>query len=95
MIPLSYIVVAWLILILVYLIFVLLTLFQMFKHGTRSPATVISTFVFLGISAIVLFVSANVVIGTNWNQPVQILPTGLTSIMPGPSSGITDITIEP
>ncbi len=95
MIPLSYIVVAWLILILIYLVFVLLTLSQMFKHGTRSPTTVVSTFAFMIISAIALFMSANVVLQTDWDQSVQILPTGLTSIVPGTSSGITDITIEP
>lgn len=95
MIPLSYLVVAWLLFLVVYVIFVLLTLKQMLKHGTRTPATVIATFLFMGIAAIALFGSANVVLGTDWDQPVQILPTGMTSLIPGSSNTITDITIEP
>ena len=95
MIPLSYIVIGWLILLLIYLIFLLLTLTQMLKHGTKSPATVISTFVFMSVSAIVLFASANIVLRSDWSQPVQILPNGFTSLIPGSTESITDITLEP
>lgn len=81
MIPLSYFLAAWVILLGIFGVMTLLTLIQMLKHGLSTFWTYASTFLFL-------IVVVGVVIGVtwqlgnvDWNTPITVVPANLDSAL--------------
>lgn len=77
MVPLSYFLIAWAILLAIFGVVMFVTLVQMLRHGLPSLSTYVSTLVFL-------LVTAGVVVGTSlyltrvdWSTKVQIVPSAL------------------
>lgn len=87
MAPLGYFLIAWLILLAIYAIFVLLTLIQMLRHGLPSPFTYVSTFIFIAVIAAVVLGSGMYFLNVDWNQTVNVLPQGMDLFFGGESSG--------
>jgi cellulose synthase/poly-beta-1,6-N-acetylglucosamine synthase-like glycosyltransferase len=86
MAPLGYFLIAWLILLAIYAIFVLLTLIQMLRHGLPSPFTYVSTFIFIAVIAAVVLGSGMYFLGVDWNQTVNFLPSGIDFFFTGGES---------
>lgn len=78
MIPLSYFLIAWVILLAIFGMMTLLTLLQMLKHGLPSPMTYASTFLFLIVTAGVVVGSAMYFAGVDWSSSVELVPSGVT-----------------
>ena len=78
MIPLSYFLIAWVILLAVFGIMTLLTLVQMLKHGLPSPMTYASTFLFLIVTIGVIVGSAVYFTGVDWTMTISLIPSEIT-----------------
>jgi hypothetical protein len=95
MIPLSWFLVAWLILLAIYALLVLFTLIQMLRHGLPSPLTYASTFLFVAVIAAVVLGSGMYFLNVNWNESVSLLPSSINALIPGDvsSEGPVDIPL--
>ncbi len=88
MIPLSYFLVAWTILLAIFGIIMMLTLIQMLRHGLPSASTYVSTFIFLVVTAGVVIWTAFYLSTVDWSVQIHAIPSGV----PGfslPDEGVT------
>jgi len=76
MIPLSYLLIAWLVLLVIFGIMLLLTLIQTLRHGLPTPTTYILTTLFLTVIALVLFGVSGHLLNVDWSQSVTLMPGG-------------------
>ena len=86
MIPLSYFLIAWVILLVIFGVLMLLTLVQMLRHGLASPSTYISTFMFLVVTAGVLLWTLMYFTSVDWNTSINVLPEGIETLFGVPAS---------
>lgn len=83
MIPLSYFLIAWVILLAIFGVMMLLTLVQMLRHGLPSPWTYITTFIFLIVTAGVVIGSGLYFTGVDWTTTINVIPAEVLPIFPG------------
>ena len=74
MIPLSWMLLGWLAAVGLFLILALLTLIIHIKYAVSSFTTYAMTAVFLGVTVLVLFISANYIGSVDWSQEVDLAP---------------------
>lgn len=86
MIPLSYFLIVWVILLAIFGVMMLLTLIQMLRHGLSSIETYLVTAVFLSVTAIVVIGTALLLARVDWSTPVQILPDGVSGFLSEPET---------
>ncbi len=85
MAPLTYFLIAWVAFLAVYGILVLVTLIQMLRHGLPSTATYVTTFVFLIVSAGVIFGTSWYLTDVDWTVSVNMVPEGILPFFLGGS----------
>ena len=76
MIPLYYVLIAWVVLLGIFGFMTLLTLLQMLRHGLPTPSTYVSTFFFLAVIALVVLGVGAQLTTVNWAESVSVLPGG-------------------
>lgn len=74
MIPLSYFLIGWTILLAIFGVLMLLTLIQMLQHGLPTSSTYISTFIFLIVTASVVLSTAFYLSKVDWSITVNVIP---------------------
>jgi len=79
MVPLGYFLIAWLVLLAFYAVFVLITLIQMLRHGLPSPFTYLSTFIFIAVIAAVVLGCGMYFLNVDWDQTIHVL-SGVTGL---------------
>lgn len=82
MIPLSYFLIAWAVLLAVFGFMTLLTLIQMLRHGLPSMSTYASTFLFLIVAAGVVIGTALYLFQADMSVSINLVPTSLLPIFP-------------
>jgi len=75
MIPIIWILIAWAIIMVIYLLMTLLTVNTMMRFGVARPGTYLSTAIFLGVIAIVLILVGAFLISMDWSQSIDVLPS--------------------
>jgi len=83
MIPLSYFLIAWIILLAIFGFLLLLTLIQMLRHGLPMPSTYISTFLFLAVIAFVVLGVGGHLTTVDWSQSVSLIPSNANAYLIG------------
>lgn len=76
MIPLSFFLTAWIILLAIFGFVLMLTLIQVLRHGLPTAGTYISTFAFLTVIALVLLGVGGHLMTVDWATSVAIIPNG-------------------
>lgn len=74
MIPLSYFLIGWTILLAFFGVLLLLTLIQMLRHGLSVTATYVSTFIFLIVTAAVVLGTAFYLSSVDWSIGIGPAP---------------------
>lgn len=74
MIPLSYFLIAWIVLLGIFGIVLLLTLIQVLRHGLPSAGTYVATFLFLAVIALVLLSVSGYLLTVDWTEPIALIP---------------------
>ena len=75
MIPLSWLLIGWLIAIGLFLILALLTLAINIKYAVSSFMTYAMTALFLGVTLFILFITASYISTIDWSQDVDVIPS--------------------
>lgn len=94
MIPMGYFLLAWMILLGIHGVLTLLTLMQLFRNGSHSPATYLAAFGFLAVIVGVVIGSGSYFLNVDWNQQIDIVPSGLRSVIPGINTAPDDILLD-
>ena len=82
MFPLSYFLVAWVILLAIFGFMTLLTLIQVLRHGLPSVYTYVFTFSFLLITAGVVIWTSLYFTRVDWSTEVSLVPSSFGSFFP-------------
>lgn len=82
MIPLSYFLIAWTVLLAVFGFMTLLTLIQMLRHGLPSLTTYLTTFIFLLVTAGVIIGTALYLSQADLTVNITVVPSWLLSLFP-------------
>lgn len=85
MVPLTTFLIIWIILLAIYGLLVLVTLIQMLRHGLPSAAAYVTTFVFLIVSAGVIFGTGWYLTDVDWTVSVNMMPEGILPFFLGGS----------
>ena len=82
MIPLSYFLVAWVILLAIFGVMLMLTLVQMLRHGLSTFGTYASTFIFL-VSTVGVLIGVTIYLGgVDWKTEVNVIPEIQSPLFP-------------
>ncbi len=82
MIPLTYFLIAWVVLLGIFGLIMLVTLLQMLRHGLPSTATYIATLLFLIVTAGVVIGTSLYLTQTDWDVGINVVPSELMQIFP-------------
>jgi hypothetical protein len=82
MIPLTYFLVAWVVLLGIFGLMMLVTLLQMLRHGLPSTITYITTFFFLVVTAGTVIGTSLYLTQVDWNVGINVIPRELLQIFP-------------
>ena len=77
MLPLIWFLVAWFILLGLFAIVTMVTLFMHFRFGLTSTGIMTSTIIFLGVIALVLIVTSSYLTQVDWTQSLELTSGGL------------------
>jgi hypothetical protein len=80
MIPLSYFLIAWVILLAIFGVLMVLTLVQLLRFGLASPSTYMSTLVFLVVTTGVVLYTLTSFARVDWSTPISLMPAGVESL---------------
>lgn len=75
MIPFSWLLLAWLVMLGVFGLVALITLFTHVRYGVANFTTYISTLAFLGVVSVVLFLTGTYFMQVDWTQSLDLGPT--------------------
>lgn len=75
MIPLSWLLIAWLGMLGLFFLVALITLFTHLRYGVASFVTYLSTLLFIGVSAAAILVASNYLVTVDWNQSLDLGPS--------------------
>lgn len=75
MFPLSWLLLAWLVVVGFFLILALLTLVINIKYAVSSFTTYAMTALFLGVTVLILFLAASYISTVDWSQDVNMTPS--------------------
>jgi mannose/fructose/N-acetylgalactosamine-specific phosphotransferase system component IID len=89
MIPLSYFLITWTILLAIFGVVLLLTLVQMLKHGLSRTGTYVSTFIFLVVTAGVVIWTAFYLSSVDWSIGIKVIPDGIPGFSMPAEEGVT------
>jgi hypothetical protein len=71
-IPLSFFLIAWLVLVGLFLLASAISLMMYLRFGLAGSMTFLSALLFVGVTAVVLFMTSGYLISVDWSQTVQI-----------------------
>ncbi len=71
-IPLSFFLIAWLVMVGLFLLASAISLMMYLRFGLAGSMTFLSALLFVGVTALVLFMTAGYLINVDWTQTVQI-----------------------
>lgn len=75
MIPFSWLLLIWLGMLAVFGLVALITLFTHVRYGVANLTTYFSTFLFLGVTTIILFLTGMYLVQVDWSQGLDLGPT--------------------
>lgn len=80
MIPLVFFLFAWMILVGIFLIVALITVYMAVRYGLSGPITAFTTLLFIAVTCFILFGTAFVLMSVDWTQSINLIPSmGLPS----------------
>ena len=82
MIPLTYFLIAWVVLLGIFGLAMFVTLLEMLKHGLPAMTTYVATFIFLIVTASVVVGTSLYLTQTDWSIGINIVPPELMQIFP-------------
>lgn len=75
MIPFSWLLLAWLVMLGVFALVALITLFTHVRYGVANVTTYFSTLLFLGVTTGALFLTGTYLMHVDWSQSLDLGPT--------------------
>jgi hypothetical protein len=74
MLPLSWFLLAWLVLVIIHLLIAGITLMMHLRYGVTGFGTYTSSLVFVGVIAFTLLLTGSYLIMVDWTQTIPVLP---------------------
>jgi hypothetical protein len=74
MLPLSWFLMAWLVLVIIHLLLASVTIMMHLRYGVTGFGTYLSSLVFIGVIVLTLLFTASYLLTVDWNQSLRILP---------------------
>lgn len=71
-IPLTFFLLAWIVLVGLFLLASAISLMMYLRFGIAGSMTFVSALLFVGVSSLVLFLTAGYLVSVDWTQTVQI-----------------------
>lgn len=75
MLPLSWLLLTWLIMLGLFFLVALITLFTHLRYGVANFMTYFSTLIFVGVTTLALLVTSNYLVQVDWTQTLDLGPT--------------------
>lgn len=75
MIPFSWLLLGWLVMLGLFGLLALITLFTHVRYGVANMTTYLSTLLFLGVATIALFLTGTYLAQVDWSQSLDLGPT--------------------
>lgn len=83
MIPLGYFVIAWLVIVAVFLILAFITVLMQLRFGLSGIFTYLAAALFLGVTFFTLLAVGGYLTTVDWTQTVQIVPNSGIDVLQG------------
>lgn len=75
MIPFTWLLLGWLVMLGFFALLALITLFTHVRYGVANVTTYLSTLLFLGVATIALFLTGTYFAQVDWSQSLDLSPT--------------------
>lgn len=82
MIPLAWFLIAWLILLVIFVFMTLLTVAMTVRYGLSCVSTYVATGLFLLVILVVLFLTGSYLLGIDWSQNFTFFSSNPSSLFP-------------
>ena len=80
-IPLSIFLIPYAVILIIYFVFSFFSLYHMFRFGVTNFTTFFMSFIYIAVSAIIIFVSYNFIAGIDWQRDLQFFNSGPLNFM--------------